>query len=142
MSEFNKITLVNPQQAKTWLDSVYERLKPELIAGHRFTVQIKPEKRSEAQSAKFHAICSDLEKSNFAWAGKRRTKPEWKVLLISGHAVATKREVEIVEGLENELVNIRESSAEMDKGRTSNLLEYSLAFCSENYVKLSARDNY
>lgn len=87
-------------------------------------VQIKDPTRNGDQNAKFHAICSDFAKSSIKWAGKRRSAEEWKVLLISGHAVATKQGAEIVPGLENEFVNIRESSAKMSKSRMCSLIEY------------------
>lgn len=90
-------------------------------------VQIKEPTRNGDQNAKFHAICSDFAKSQIQWAGKRRTLDEWKVLLISGHAVATKQGAEIVPGLENEFVNIRESSARMSKSRMCSLIEYAQA---------------
>ena len=81
---------------------------------------------------KFHAICSDLASSKIQWAGKNRTAAEWKVLLVSGHAVATKEGSEIVPGLESEFVNIRESTALMSKKRGSSLIEYSIAFYEVN----------
>ncbi len=98
-------------------------------------VTIEPPKRTGEQNAKFHALCSDIAKSGFPWMGKQRTALEWKVLLVSGHAVATKRESEIVPGLEGEFVNIRESTASMGKKRGSSLIEYALAFCGLNGIK-------
>ena len=95
-------------------------------------VRISEPKRSLDQSAKFHAMCGDLAASTLPWAGKRRGLNEWKVLLISGHAVATKLGAEIVPGLEGEFINIRESSAEMSKSRKSSLIEYTQAFISTN----------
>jgi hypothetical protein len=91
--------------------------------------------RTSEQSAKFHAICGDLAKSKLLWAGKPRTSSQWKVLLVSGHASATKEEFEIIPGLDGELVNIRESTALMSKQRGSSLIEFSIAFCALNGVK-------
>ena len=88
--------------------------------------------RTSEQNAKFHAICSDLAKSQVQWAGKRRTVAQWKVLLVSGHATATKEGSEMVPGLEGEFVNLRESTAQMSKSRGSSLIEYSAAFCAMN----------
>lgn len=99
-------------------------------------VIIKPATRSSEQNAKFHALCSDIAKSGMRWAGKERTAAEWKVLLVSGHAIATKEGAEIVPGLENEFVNIRESTAAMSKKRGASLIEYTLAFCASNGVKV------
>lgn len=98
-------------------------------------VIIKPATRSSDQNAKFHALCSDIAKSNMKWAGKERTAAEWKVLLVSGHAIATKEGAEIVPGLEHEFVNIRESTAAMSKKRGASLIEYTLAFIASNGIK-------
>lgn len=85
--------------------------------------------RTSDQNAKFHAICSDL--AGLPWAGKPRTATEWKVLLVSGHAVATKQGAEVVPGLEGEFINIRESTAAMSKARGSSLIEYAQAFAAQ-----------
>ena len=99
-------------------------------------VEIKDPKRSEDQSAHFHAICSDIAKSDLKWAGKKRTAAEWKRLLVSGHAVATEEPSEFVAGLEGEVVNIRESTALMSVRRASSLIEYTIAFAVSNNVVL------
>jgi hypothetical protein len=93
-------------------------------------VVVKEPTRTSEQNAKFHAICSDLARSQVMWAGKRRTADQWKVLLVSGHAVATKEGSEIVPGLEGEFINLRESTALMSKKRGSSLIEYAQAFCT------------
>lgn len=103
-------------------------------------VREKKDTRTSDMNAKFHAICSDIAKSCFQWAGKKRTADQWKVLLVSGHAHATKENVELIAGLENEFINIRESTALMSIKRGSSLIEYSLAFCANNEIKLSAKE--
>jgi len=109
-------------------DSVRQRaIEAIKTAPEGYQVVIKQNTRSNDQSSKFHAICGDLAKLGLEWAGKKRTPEEWKVLLVSGHAVATKHEAEVIEGLEGELVSIRESTASMSKARSSSLIEYSLA---------------
>ena len=101
--------------------------------GYRVTVQ--PPNRNADQNAKFHAICSDLARAGVEWAGKPRTAAQWKVLLISGHAVATKESAEMVPGLEGEFVNVRESSALMSVRRASSLIEYAVAFAAAHEVE-------
>lgn len=98
------------------------------------------ERRTDPQSRKFHALCGDVAKQK-TWMGRSLTKDQWKVLFISGHAVATKRGADMVPGLEGEFVNIRESSATMSKSRKASLLEYCLAWCAQNEVRLSATDS-
>ena len=103
-------------------------------------VIVKPATRTTEQNAKFHALCSDIAKSGMKWAGKDRTAAQWKVLLVSGHAIATNEGAEIVPGLESEFVNLRESTALMSKKRGASLIEYTLAFCASNSIKLSDYD--
>lgn len=97
-------------------------------------IVVKEPTRTSGQNGKFHAICSDLARSQVTWAGKRRNAAQWKVLLVSGHAAATKEGVEIVPGLEGEFINLRESTAAMSKRRGSSLIEYALAFCAMHGV--------
>jgi hypothetical protein len=102
-----------------------------------FTVAVAEPKRSNDQSAKFHAICTDIANSHVAvWAGKKRNADEWKVLLVSAHTKATAGEVEFVPGLEGEFVNIRESTSRMSVGRAASLITYAIAFCDTNGVVL------
>ena len=70
------------------------------------------------------------------FAGKERDAAQWKILLVSGHAMATKEGAEIVPGIEGEYVNLRESTARMTKARSSSLIEYALAFCAANSVEI------
>lgn len=100
-----------------------------------YTVTLAEPTRNGEQNAKFHAICSDLAKSGLCWAGKPRDAAQWKVLLVSGHATATKEGAEVVPGIEGEYVNIRESTALMSKKRGSSLIEYAVAFATMNGVK-------
>lgn len=93
-----------------------------------YTVTIQEPHRNLDQNAKFHSICSELEKAKVEWFGKSRDAAAWKVLIVSGHAVATKEGADIVPGLEGEFVNLRESTALMSKSRGSSLIEYATAF--------------
>lgn len=102
-----------------------------------YAVTIAEPRRNLDQNAKFHAICSDIARSGLEWAGKRRTADQWKVLLVSGHASATKEGAEMVPGLEGEFVNIRESTALMSVRRSASLIEYTMAFCAANDVRLT-----
>lgn len=100
-------------------------------------VTVREAVRSPEQNKIFHAICSEIARSPVQWAGKRRNAEEWKVLLVSGHTKATDGEVELVPGLEGEFVNIRESTARMNKARASSLIEYTLAWCANHGIELT-----
>ena len=103
--------------------------------GHKVT--LAEQTRTSDQNAKFHAMVSDIAKSGHVWLGKPRDAAQWKVLLVSGHAVATKEGSEIVPGLEGEFVNLRESTAAMSKKRGASLIEYTMAYCAMNDIKLT-----
>jgi hypothetical protein len=128
MTERYHAFLANASQAHACLTALFATLKPFLIAGHRFELEIKPEGRNGEQNKRFHAMCGDFAKSGVLWQGKPRTGEQWKVLLVSGHSVATKEGSEIVPGLEGEFVNIRESTALMSKKRSSSLIDYTRAY--------------
>lgn len=103
-----------------------------------YVATVRPPSRNLSQNAKFHAICTDMAKAGAEWAGKPRTAAQWKVLLVSGHAVATKEQAEIIPGLEGEFVNIRESTALMSVRRGASLIEYALAYCADHDIELQA----
>jgi hypothetical protein len=126
--------LIDPIQGYNALRNLWRNLKPLIADGGRFELEIRPERRNTEQNAKFHALCSDLAKAGVPWAGKPRDAAAWKVLLVSGHAMATKEGAEIVPGLEGEFVNIRESTALMTKARGSSLIEYAVAFCAAHGI--------
>ena len=106
-------------------------------APHGYVVTIKEPMRNLEQSAKFHAICADCSK-HILFAGHMRTPTQWKMLLISGHAIATKQGSEMCPGIEGEWLNLRESSAAMSKKRMCSLIEYSTAFYEMQPIKVGA----
>jgi len=131
------------QNARELLRNLWAQvLLPMIANGKAMWITIEEETRTLPQNAKFHAICSDLAKSKMEWGGKKRKASEWKVLLVSGHAHATSEGVEVLPGIEGEFVNIRESTALMSITRGSSLIEYSVAFCAENGVKLTDEEEY
>lgn len=130
--------LSDPVIAHRVMVDTWAKLKPYLVDGQRFELVVRPETRTLSQSAKFHVLCEEAELAELEWGGKPRTAAEWKVLFISGHATATKEGAELIQGLEGELVNIRESSAQMTKPRTSSLIEYTQAYLIGRGIQLHA----
>lgn len=102
------------------------------------TIRITDYKRNLDQNARFHAMLGDIARQ-VKWCGKTLKPEQWKVLLISGHAVATKQPADIVPGIEGEFVNIRESSAEMSVGRMASLIEYVMAWAVGQGVRFTDR---
>lgn len=102
---------------------------------HPTTIRITDFDRSLLQNSMFHALCSDTAKQAI-WMQKPRNLVQWKMLFVSGHAIATGLGAEVVPGLEGEFCNIRESTAKMGIKRMSSLIEYSQAWAVGNGVKL------
>ena len=134
MDEPLKLRLVDIAQARGAFVRVWEAATAALAGGQRLVMELRKEPRTLSQNAHFHALCTDLARSGVEWMGKRRSIVQWKVLLVSGHAIATKQGHELVTGLEGELVNLRESTARMGKARAASLIEYTLAFCAAHDV--------
>lgn len=129
MSDRQHFNLINAVVRSNAVQAVRE-------APDNYAVTVAPRKRSNDQNAMFHAICTDIAKSGHKFAGKAWSAKAWKLLLISGHAVATNEETEFLPGLEGEFVNIRESSALMSVRRAASLITYTLAYCDANQIPL------
>ena len=102
-----------------------------------YVVEIKERTRSLDQNAKFHAMLMDISQQ-CKWMGKALIPEQWKVLFVSGHAIATGEGAEMVPGLEGEFCNIRESTAKMSKSRMCSLIEYVQAWGSNQGIRWSA----
>jgi NinB protein len=106
-----------------------------------YVMTLAPPTRSIVQNAMLHALFGAVAKQA-KWHGRVLTAVQWKVLFISGHAIATGRGADMVPGLEGEFANIRESSAHMGVARMSSLIEYCLAWCATNGIRLPAGEGF
>lgn len=126
MSDKRTIFLVGPAQRKFARDCIES-------APDDFVCVLKQRTRKEDQSARFHAMCGDVA-TQCQYIGRWLTKDQWKVLFISGHAVATGIGADMVPGLEGEYTNIRESSAQMSVSRMASVIEYVAAYGADKGV--------
>ena len=129
-----KLTVIITEENRKYLA---EKVKESILSADTGdVVKISPATRNLEQNAKFHAICSDIARQA-KFASKQLGINEWKVLLVSGHAIATGQGANVLPGLEGEFVNIRESTASMSVKRLSSLIEYALAWGSQNGVQFT-----
>lgn len=98
-----------------------------LRAPEGYAVTIAPESRSGAQNRLLHPLLDDIAHQT-RWDGRPLPMLQWKTLMVSGHAIATGEDCKLVRGIEGELVNLRESTAAMTKSRFASLVEYVLAW--------------
>lgn len=130
------LRLYNAQQGHQAIQQAWAHAKGWLCAGGaRLVLEVRPETRSDAQNRLLHALFSDVSKQA-EWMGQKRTAIEWKLLFVSGHAVATKQGADLVPGLEGEFLNLRESTARMSKARMASLLEYVISWAIDHGVEL------
>ena len=99
-------------------------------------VKIQPMTRSLEQNSKLHALLSDISKQ-CEFNGKKRDIDTWKMIMVSAHKIATGGQAEMVIGLEGEVINLRESTAQMGVQRLASLIEYITAWGIENGVKFN-----
>lgn len=92
--------------------------------------------RSLEQNSKLHALLSDISKQ-CEFNGKKRGIDTWKMIMVSAHKIATGGKAEMVIGLEGEVINLRESTAQMSVKRLASLIEYVQAWAVENSVKFN-----
>ena len=71
MTERITLSLINPVQAHQALSTAWRHAKAWLMAGHRLTLEVRPEKRSDAQNRLLHACLSEISK-RVEWAGAKR----------------------------------------------------------------------
>ena len=99
-------------------------------------VTIAPETRTQQQNRLLHPLLTDIAKQA-QWMGKPRSMLQWKVIMVSAHAIATGEPNEMVIGIEGEVVNLRESTAAMSKKRFASLVDYVMAWGAMNGVVFS-----
>ena len=121
--------LVNAQQASTWLREAFDRIKPALMEGRRFSVEIRPETRSTAQNRILWSILGDLS-AQLTWLvdgqHQRLTDEEWKDILTADLA----KHQRVAAGLNGGFVLLGRRTSKMGVAEVSELIELAHAFGS------------
>ena len=101
-------------------------------------VRIAPMTRTLEQNSKLHAMLSDISKQ-CEFHGKKRDIDTWKAIFVSAHKIATGGQAEMAIGLEGEVINLRESTAQMSVKRLASLITYIEAWGIQNGVHFNDR---
>lgn len=125
------LPLWNPQQAHVALMEAWRMAKALLMAGHRLVLEIRPEKRSDAQNRTLWSALRDVA-GQVDWYGNKLSDEEWKHVF----SASLKRQ-KVVPGLDGGFVVLGQSTSRMTKGEFSELMELIWAFGSEREVKWS-----
>ena len=133
-----KITLKlwSPTQAAKDLPGVWAWIKAMTVAGHRLVLEIRPEKRSDAQNRLLHACLSEISKQ-VEWAGAKRDVGTWKRLLTAAWLRARGEPIEMLPALDGNGVDIVfRRTSQLTKAECAELSEFVMAWAAERGIVL------
>lgn len=117
-------TLWNPQQGHGAIQQAWAHAKAMLMAGHRLTLEIKPEKRNLPQNARLHARLTEIA-AKHEWAGQRRDVEVWKRLLTAAWLRARGESVEILPAVDGHGVDVVfRRTSDLTKAECGELMEF------------------
>ena len=129
MNDRMTLTLWNPQQGYQELLKAWDFIKAMLFAGHRLTLEVKPQTRSLEQNARLWAMLTDVSEQ-VEWYGKKLTPEDWKHVFSS-----SLRKLDVVPNIEGTgFVALGLSTSRMSKAELSDLMELISAFGAERGV--------
>ena len=134
MPERITINLWEPVQGHRALMHAWTHAKSWLMAGHRLTLEIRPEKRSDAQNRRLWAMLADIS-AQVDWHGQHLTKEEWKDVFTA----ALKRQ-KVVPGIDGGFVVLGQRTSRMGKAEMAELQTLMEAFGAEHEVAFTAPD--
>lgn len=136
MTERLTLSLWEPVQAHRALMHAWTNAKAMLMAGHRLTLEIRPEKRSDAQNRLLHACLSEISKQ-VEWAGAKRDVDTWKRLLTAAWLRARGEPIEMLPALDGHGVDIVfRRTSQLTKAECAELSEFVMAWATEHGVQL------
>ena len=139
MAERLTLPLYNAQQAHQAIKTAWNHAKGWLMAGHRLTLEVRPEKRSDAENRLLHALLTHIARSQ-EWAGKTRDVEVWKRLLVASWLRARGESVEILPALDGHGVDVVfRRTSDLSKSECAELIDYINAWATEQGIYLPAQ---
>lgn len=133
MAERLTLPLYNAQQAHQAIQTAWKHAKGWLMAGDkRLTLEIRPEKRSDAQNRRLWAMLRDISQQ-VDWHGNKLSDEEWKDVFTA----ALKRQ-KVVPGLDGGFVVCGQRTSKMTKAEMCELQELMEAFGAQKGVRFKA----
>lgn len=137
MAERLTMSLYNAQQAHQAIQTAWQHAKGWLMAGDtRLTLEIRPEKRSDAQNRRLWAMLADIS-AQVDWYGHKLTADEWKDVFS-----ASLKRTKVVPGLDGGFVVCGQSTSKMTKAEMCELQELMEAFGAEKGVRFTAPEGW
>ena len=133
MTERINLTLYNAQQGHTELMRGWQWAKAMLTAGHRVTMILKPETRSNAQNSRLWAMLAEISQQ-VDWHGRKLSPEDWKHVL-----TASLKKQDAVRGIDGGFVVLGMSTKKMTKAEMCDLQTLLEAFGAQQGVKFAAQ---
>ena len=139
MAERLTMSLYNAQQAHQAIQTAWAHAKGWLMAGDtRLTLEIRPEKRSDAQNRLLHACLGEISKQ-VEWAGAKRDVDTWKRLLTAAWLRARGEPIEMLPAVDGHGVDIVfRRTSQLTKAECAELSEFVMAWATESGVQFQA----
>ena len=140
MAERLTLPLYNAQQAHQAIQTAWKHAKGWLMASDtRLTLEIRPEKRSDAQNRLLHAALADIAQQ-VEWRGQKFTVEIWKRLCVAAWLREKKEQPMLIPALDgNGFDVIFEKTSKLSTAQCSELVEWCFAFGAEHDVKFRDR---
>ena len=137
MAERLTLSLYNAQQAHQAIQTAWMHAKGWLLAGdQRLTLEIRPEKRSDAQNRRLWAMLADIA-AQVEWYSQKLTAEEWKDVFS-----ASLKRTKVVPGLDGGFVVCGQSTSKMTKAEMCELQTLMEAFGAEKGVRFRAPESW
>jgi hypothetical protein len=136
MSQRFSTALFEPSQANMALKNAWIWVKPYVFAGHRYSLELKPETRTTAQNRLMFSVLTDIsEQVKFVINGQyvKADVLDVKDILSAG----LRREQRIAQGLDGGIVLLGMRTSKMTVGEMADLITLAHAFGDERGVKWS-----
>lgn len=128
--------LWEPVQAHRALMTAWETIKPLLIAGHRLVLEVREEKRSDAENRLLHELLGQIAKRQ-EWAGKKRTVETWKRLLTAAWLRATGEAIELLPAIDGHGIDVVfRATSELTRSECAELITYIQAWAVNQGIEL------
>lgn len=133
MTDRRTFILREPVQAKQAINAAWEHVKGWLGAGGApLVIEIRPEKRSDAQNRRLWAMLSEIS-AQVDWYGHKLTAEEWKDVFS-----ASLKRTKVVPGLDGGFVVCGQSTSKMTKAEMAELQNLMEAFGADKGVQFKA----
>jgi hypothetical protein len=137
VSETVKQNALNTLQA---VETPSKNAKGELMFAPMI-VEIRPQKRSEAQNDKMHAMLRDIAKQ-MSFNGGKLSVEQWKHILVIAFDKVMKDEDPLIVEFMGMPISLRRSTAGMGVGEIADFIEFLTAWGVENGVRFSDQADY